>query len=371
MNRLISSLASLMLVSACVTPQPPVDVSAGGTQTKRADGDALVDVSDIADHHGDQKPWTSLDVLDGPEKFAFAVITDRTGGERKGVFGPLMNKVDLMQPAFVMSVGDLIEGYTENEAQIEAEWDEFDGFIETLDAPFFYVAGNHDYMNKQMEDAWRTRFGASYYHFVYKDVLFLVLNSELLDINPEGPDKTGGPGHDHWHADDARRAARDAQYAYAQRVLGQNTDVRWTFVFVHKPFWRTGWEHPPRVPGGDWSDFDLSNYPVEGPWPTLDAETTDWTALEALLADRNYTAFAGHRHTYDYAGGTEGAHTHDKITLATTGGVSNLRGTSYGEFDQIAWVTMTKDGPVIANVRLKDVLPKDHQTPDARPWWVD
>ncbi len=332
---------------------------------------AAVEISDLDEHHGEPKPWTSLDVLDGPEKFAFAVITDRTGGERKGLFGPFMEKVDLMQPAFVMSVGDLINGYTEDTAQIDAEWDEFDGFIETLDAPFFYVAGNHDYMNVQMEEAWRTRFGASYYHFRYKDVLFLILNSELLDINPNGPDKTAGPGHDEWHATAGRRAARDAQYTYAQDVLAKNTDVRWTFVFVHKPFWRSGWEHPPRIPDGEWGEFDLSDYPVEGPWPIREAETTDWTALENLFADRDYTAFAGHRHSYAYSGDNTGAHTHDKIALATTGGASNTRGPAYGEFDQMVWVTMTADGPVIANVGLNEVLPKDLETPKARPWWVD
>ena len=125
------------------------------------------------------------------------------------------------------------------------------------------------------------------------------------------------------------------------------------------------------MPGGEWGDFDLSVYPIEGPWPILDAKTADWTALEGLLADRDYTAFAGHRHTYDYSGGEVGAHTHDKIALATTGGVSRLRGVAYGEFDQMVWVTMTDDGPVIANIGLTEVLPKDFATPKARPWWVD
>ena len=223
--------------------------------------DSLV-APDLQTHHQkDARPWTSLDIQDGPEKFSFAVITDRTGGERKGVFGPLIEKVDLMQPGFVMSVGDLIQGYTEDKATIEAEWNEFDGFIETLDAPFFYVAGNHDFMNAEMEEAWRTRFGASYYHFLYKDVLFLVLNSELMDINPKGPDKTGGPGHEAWRQSEAHRNAGEAQVAYAKRVLAENTQVRWTFVFVHKPFWRSGWERPPTVAGRRVGGFRFKRIP--------------------------------------------------------------------------------------------------------------
>ncbi|MEL6376623.1 MAG: hypothetical protein AAFQ04_05400 [Pseudomonadota bacterium] len=86
---------------------------------------------------------------------------------------------------------------------------------------------------------------------------------------------------------------------------------------------------------------------------------------------RDYTVFAGHRHTYHYEGEQVGPHTHDKITLATTGGTSNLRGPAYGEFDQTAWITMTDNGPVIANVGLEEVLPKDLETPKARPWWVE
>jgi hypothetical protein len=45
--------------------------------------------------------------------------------------------------------------------------------------------------------------------------------------------------------------------------------------------------------------------------------------------------------------------------LATTGGGSSLRGVKYGEFDQSAWVTMTADGPIVANVALNGVHPDD------------
>jgi hypothetical protein len=42
------------------------------------------------------------------------IVTDRTGGHREHVFRDAMPKVNLLRPAFVMSVGDLIEGYTED-----------------------------------------------------------------------------------------------------------------------------------------------------------------------------------------------------------------------------------------------------------------
>jgi len=44
--------------------------------------------------------------------------------------------------------------------------------------PFFYVPGNHDVANPTETEVWKERFGRSYYHFLYKDVLFLAVNSD-------------------------------------------------------------------------------------------------------------------------------------------------------------------------------------------------
>ena len=67
------------------------------------------------------RPWTSLEALDQQARFHFVVVTDRTGGEREGVFAAAMSGIDLMQPAFVVSVGDLIKGYTRNHARLTAK----------------------------------------------------------------------------------------------------------------------------------------------------------------------------------------------------------------------------------------------------------
>jgi len=70
-----------------------------------------------------------------------------------------------------MSVGDLIEGYTDDIDQLDKEWEEFEGFIDQFEMPFFYVAGNHDYSNKTQAKQWREKFGAEYYHFLYKTLI--------------------------------------------------------------------------------------------------------------------------------------------------------------------------------------------------------
>jgi len=123
-------------------------------------------------------PWSNLNWNNHTENFQFVVVTDRTGGNRPGVFEQGMEKVNLLQPEFVMSVGDLIQGYTEDVDELNRQWDEFDGFVDGLEMPFFYVPGNHDITNQVMEDLWAERYGRTYYHFVYQNVLFLCLNSE-------------------------------------------------------------------------------------------------------------------------------------------------------------------------------------------------
>ena len=45
------------------------------------------------------------------------------------------------------------------------------------------MGGNHDLTGKVLQDAWDERLGRRYYHFRYKDVLFLVLDTE--DNTPE------------------------------------------------------------------------------------------------------------------------------------------------------------------------------------------
>ena len=64
---------------------------------------------------GDAHPYSHLRVNNNPDNFQFAIVTDRTGGHRAGVFEDAIRKLNLLQPEFVVRVGDLIEGYTKDE----------------------------------------------------------------------------------------------------------------------------------------------------------------------------------------------------------------------------------------------------------------
>jgi len=255
-------------------------------------------------------PWTNLDFNNKADNFQFAIVADRTGGARKGVFADAIYKINLLQPEFVMCVGDSIEGQTEDEAEIEQQWTEFQAIVGKLDMPFFYVCGNHDIDNPVLLKNWHERFGRTYYHFLYHDVLFLCLESE-----------GGATEHD-------QGSISKEQIKYFRDVLRRYKDVRWTLVFVHKPLWQQS--------------------------------EPSWLELEQLLGNRDYTVFAGHEHQYARAVRNGKSY----IRLATTGAVSSLDGPIVGTFDHIVWATMTDYGPKIANLML-DGIYDENVTPYA------
>ena len=106
------------------------------------------------------------------------------------------------------------------------------------------------------------------------------------------------------------------------QVLKKHPDVRWTLVFMHQ--------------------IDVCRHELFKP-------------VEDELSKRNYTVFAGDWHHYIKFK----RHGRNHYVLATAGGVSQLRGKNYGEFDHITYVTMTGKGPVVANVMLDGILPED------------
>ena len=203
-----------------------------------------------------------------------------------------------MKPEFVLSVGDLIEGYTDDEAVVASQRAGFEISLAPLGMRFFFVPGNHDLTSMFLTKKWEERYGRTYYHFIYRDVLFLCLNTE----------------------DPSLMRISDRQIEYVRKVLAENPKVRWTFVFMHEPLWLN--------------------------------KNRGWEPIEAMLAERPHTVFAGHMHAY----AKYERHGNSYIRLGTTGGGSSLRGPSVGEFDQITWVTMTDKGPTIANLALDGIL---------------
>lgn len=284
------------------------------------------------------KPWTSEDFKNDTDNFQFAVIGDRTGGaDRRGIFDRAMDQLNLLQPEFVINVGDLIEGYTNDRAKLAAQWDEADGMLSKLEMPFFRTVGNHDLGNDVMVEVWGERHGPTYYHFVYRDVLFLVLNSEdppraapegieedielYNRLQVEDPEKAKAMLDD-FMATVASYLGKpanfsDEQVAYVDKTLAKHPDVRWTFLFLHEPAWKNPSEN--------------------------------FLAMEELLQGRNYTFLAGHLHYYDILE----RFGQDYITMGPAGASFHKNGP--GNVDHILWVTMTEDGPRIGQITLDGI----------------
>jgi UDP-2,3-diacylglucosamine pyrophosphatase LpxH len=298
------------------------------------------------------KPWTSAPNKAGPLRFA--VIGDNTGIARPGIFDRGLQQISWLQPDFILSVGDLIEGYTEDRTEIARQWNAIETSVAKAGVPFIYTPGNHDMDNAETLDAWRERRGPGYYSFTYKGALFIILNTEdtptpmpakmasqiyglidLMKVDPEKADKTivdylGSGGSISKGEYSALEVVHygDRQLAFVRDTLAKHPNVRWTFVITHKPAWK-----------------------MEG---------NSFAPIQAMMKGRPYTVFAGHTHYFTHEV-FDGA---DYINMGTTGGIRQQMGP--GTMDHTVLVTLAKDGPTFANLRLSGLMDAAGQTGQGR-----
>lgn len=161
----------------------------------------------------DQAPQTERD------EFHFIVLGDAQFDDTTG-FNRIIDQVRRLYPAFVIQVGDLIDGYDSDLGLIQAEWRRFQHQISPIaDIPYYAIAGNHDVYggNKQpdagleriFEDTW----GPLYFSFTYKNALFIGLNSDSKE---------------------APASVSDEQLQWMSAILAKS-DAQHKFVFMHRP----------------------------------------------------------------------------------------------------------------------------------------
>lgn len=146
----------------------------------------------------------------------FAILGDRTGDHVPGVFGQIVQEVERLKPDFVVNVGDMIEGYTEDEAKLEEQWLEFKGLIEPLSMPIYLMPGNHDISSDGMVDQYKKHIGEPDYSFDVRGVHFVMLDTGRY----ESPDEL-----------------RDDQYDWLKKDLAEHKEACYTIAILHKPFW--------------------------------------------------------------------------------------------------------------------------------------
>jgi len=325
--RLWKLLILLLLVSACKE------------KSKVIEEKEVLFVSDVANG---PKPWTSENFETTEDDFTFAIISDLNGGEREGVYSTAVSQLNRLDPTFVLSVGDLIDGGTEDSLQLAKEWDSFDQRTSKLNMPFFYLGGNHDLTNPKMRDFWKNRFGPRYYHFLYDDVLFLMMDSEdyeekrMLEIYHARAEAIkiisgeieGIYEESEYFGMDERRIGgmSNDQFDYFKTVLEKYPDVKWTFVLMHKPLWMRE------------DEKGLGN-------------------LETLLANRPYTVINGHFHSFSH----RKRKGRDYTILGTTGGGQDK--TDSLSFDHVTLVRMAKE-PIITHLKMEGILDETGSVPE-------
>jgi hypothetical protein len=148
-----------------------------------------------------------------PGDFHFVIIGDRTGEAQPGIWERIWRDAVASQPAFIISVGDLIQGL--DDATAESQWQEMERTIAPYrKIPLYFTPGNHDIWSKTSEELYRKHAGRPlHYSFDYGPAHFIVLDNSRSDALPA------------------------AERAFLESDLKDHPDAAVKFVITHRPSW--------------------------------------------------------------------------------------------------------------------------------------
>ena len=147
------------------------------------------------------------------DSFQFVVLGDRTGDARPGVYEQVWQEAAAENPAFVVSVGDSIEGYAD--ARAEAEWLQ----LEQILTPYrryrlFSAPGNHDIWSPRSEALFRKHAAhLLHYSFDYLGAHVTVLDNSRSEQLPAG------------------------ELVFLEKDLQAHQDQSVKFIVFHRPSW--------------------------------------------------------------------------------------------------------------------------------------
>jgi 3',5'-cyclic-AMP phosphodiesterase len=149
----------------------------------------------------------------GPDSFRFVLLGDRTGEPVAGVYERIWREVAAEKPAFVLSVGDTIQGG--NDATARQEWEQVWRILAPFrQLPLYLTPGNHDIWSPLSEQLFRKYSGhPPHYSFDYGEAHFTILDNSRSDqFSPE-------------------------EWQFLRQDLEQHADQPLKLVVSHRPSW--------------------------------------------------------------------------------------------------------------------------------------
>ncbi len=235
--------------------------------------------------------------------------------DQREVFKQMIREFNVLRPALVVEVGDLIlGGGAEN---VPPQWELFQATVGNCEPPYFPVPGNHDIGDAQTEKYWMEQMGPTRYAFSYGNSRFIVLDSEEVD---------------------ALDRLSDEQVQWFRNEL-ETTNARNIFVFLHQPYF-TYKDEPER-----------SDEAWEKRWKYL-ADVMKGHPVRAV--------FAGHLHGYQDFGIREGVH----YVIAAGAAGFGQAAEETGRFNHYLLVRVRGEEVSWAVIKPYSVLPENVVTAD-------
>jgi len=147
------------------------------------------------------------------DSFDFAVLGDRTGEAVEGVYEEAWRETNLDHPAFVVTVGDTIQGG--NERTLDTEWEEAEAiFAPYRRFPILLTPGNHDVWSAGSARAYaKYSKRPLHYGFDYKQLHITVLDNSRTD------------------------ELSNEELAFLKQDLAAHEQQPVKFIFSHRPSW--------------------------------------------------------------------------------------------------------------------------------------